>query len=190
MSSGAWGFLRGCPQTRLTTLGRAGGSPWSWHAHSSSQVTLAWYRGWPRWDQGQSVRGVFLELLSLGWSSGLRCRKRGQLTYAQNAYRSWSKAGERMEDPGQERLGHGGVLGVSVLVAQGEKVEGPSKQAGYSHSWPVWCLARAPGWSHGADSFQLPIPPTSPLSLRSLMPLLDPDSGLLILAGKVSKKLE
>lgn len=133
---------------------------------------------------------MFLELLSLEWTSGLRCRKRGQLTYAQDACRSWSKAGERMEDPGQERLGHGGVLGVSVLVAQGEKVEGPSRQAGYSHSWPVWCLARAPGWSHEADSFQLPIPPTSPLPLRSLMLLLDPDSGLLILAGKVSKKLE
>ena len=34
------------------------------------------------------------------------------------------------------------------------------------------------------------IPPTSPLSLRSLLPLLDPDSGLLILAGKVSETRE
>lgn len=32
--------------------------------------------------------------------------------------------------------------------------------------------------------------PTTSFSPRSLMPLLDPDSGLLVLAGKVREKLE
>lgn len=39
----------------------------------------------------------------------------------------------------------------------------------------------AGGWLH---------PLTSSLSPRPLMPLLDPDSGLLVLAGKVREKLE
>ena len=100
----------------------------------------------------------------------------------------------QMEDPRKERLGSVGISG-----AQGERVGGGSPDTSVDAAAPLpatfeFGLSPCLGLQHsqpccgpsvtGTRLYSHDRPSLSP---RSLMPLLDPDSGLLVLAGKVRR---